>query len=179
MSATINDITVKEICKIMRKHGFIMYREHFRWGHTPAFRNAEKTQYYFVDRHQIDGEKLAFIIVTPLGMLKHLHDTWRPVRRDDAVYFSLRMDAEMMELPHTPEWPHGELDLPVGGRAKPRFTARQIENHDTGICLSCGEEADGCEPDMRGGKCESCGVRRVFGLEEALFMGEIELDMEE
>ena len=37
-----------------------------------------------------------------------------------------------------------------------------------GFCVKCGEEADGCEPDAREYKCESCGARAVFGAEELL-----------
>lgn len=40
---------------------------------------------------------------------------------------------------------------------------------NTGICVKCGEEQTGCEPDMRGGKCESCGEHSVFGAEELMF----------
>lgn len=40
-----------------------------------------------------------------------------------------------------------------------------------GICLACGEEQDGCEPDMRRGECDSCGENQVFGAEEALLNG--------
>jgi hypothetical protein len=37
-----------------------------------------------------------------------------------------------------------------------------------GSCLSCGADADGCEPNMRRGKCEACGKRAVYGAEEVL-----------
>jgi hypothetical protein len=44
-----------------------------------------------------------------------------------------------------------------------------IENgENAGFCLSCGEQADGCEPDARNYECESCGKRSVFGAEEIL-----------
>jgi len=39
-----------------------------------------------------------------------------------------------------------------------------------GICLACGEEAFGVEPDARKYKCESCGEHRVYGAEELLMM---------
>lgn len=39
---------------------------------------------------------------------------------------------------------------------------------DPGFCKACGEEADGCEPDMRGGECEKCGEMAVYGAEELL-----------
>ena len=38
----------------------------------------------------------------------------------------------------------------------------------TGICLACGEEQGGCEPDARKYECESCGEKRVYGSEELL-----------
>ena len=37
-----------------------------------------------------------------------------------------------------------------------------------GFCLACGNDADGCEPDMRNGECETCGAFEVFGAEELL-----------
>jgi hypothetical protein len=39
-----------------------------------------------------------------------------------------------------------------------------------GICLACGEEQYGVEPDARKYECESCGARKVYGAEELLFM---------
>ncbi len=39
-----------------------------------------------------------------------------------------------------------------------------------GWCLVCGEEVDGVEPDARRYECESCGQRRVYGMEELLMM---------
>jgi hypothetical protein len=37
-----------------------------------------------------------------------------------------------------------------------------------GICVLCGADADGCEPDARRYECESCGERGVYGAEELL-----------
>lgn len=34
-----------------------------------------------------------------------------------------------------------------------------------GFCIACGEEAEGCEPDARQSRCESCGERKVYGAE--------------
>lgn len=39
-----------------------------------------------------------------------------------------------------------------------------------GICLGCGLEAYGVEPDARRYECESCGEPRVYGAEELLLM---------
>ncbi len=41
----------------------------------------------------------------------------------------------------------------------------------TGICLSCGEDRDGCEPDARNYECYECGQNTVFGAEEILLSG--------
>ena len=42
------------------------------------------------------------------------------------------------------------------------------EDDNAGLCLDCGEEAYGVEPDARGYECESCGAKRVYGAEELL-----------
>jgi hypothetical protein len=51
--------------------------------------------------------------------------------------------------------------------------ADAVERHNhsldnPGFCLACGVENEGCEPDMRKGRCESCGERQVYGAEELL-----------
>lgn len=43
-----------------------------------------------------------------------------------------------------------------------------------GVCLKCGNDQFGCEPDARGRVCESCNEPAVYGVEEALLMGAIE-----
>lgn len=48
-----------------------------------------------------------------------------------------------------------------------------------GFCLSCGELADGVEPDARKYVCECCGDRSVYGAEEILIMGRIDYSEEE
>ncbi len=40
-----------------------------------------------------------------------------------------------------------------------------------GLCLACGEEAYGVEPDARAYECEACGAKRVYGAPELLMMG--------
>ncbi len=39
-----------------------------------------------------------------------------------------------------------------------------------GICISCGDEQFGVEPDARKYECESCGASKVYGAQELLFM---------
>ena len=47
------------------------------------------------------------------------------------------------------------------------MTARQ------GVCLACGELADGWEPDARAYECEVCETSAVYGIKEALTMGDL------
>jgi Zn finger protein HypA/HybF involved in hydrogenase expression len=39
---------------------------------------------------------------------------------------------------------------------------------NVGFCLSCGQEADGCEPDAEKYTCEACGSNMVYGAEQIL-----------
>lgn len=46
---------------------------------------------------------------------------------------------------------------------------RQMTSLDNpGFCIACGEEADGCEPDAEGYKCDNCGKLKVYGAEMLL-----------
>ena len=51
----------------------------------------------------------------------------------------------------------------------------QLTEGSGGFCLACGAEADGVEPDARYYECEVCEVKAVFGAEELLMMGHIEI----
>ena len=42
------------------------------------------------------------------------------------------------------------------------------EFDQTGICYSCGETRDGCEPDAEGYECYECGKNAVSGLGNAI-----------
>jgi len=58
---------------------------------------------------------------------------------------------------------------------KPQLSAKQMEtimfNSGTGWCLHCGEEVDGVEPDARRYVCETCGLPKVYGIEELMMRG--------
>lgn len=43
---------------------------------------------------------------------------------------------------------------------------RETTLDNPGFCISCGEDADGCEPDARNYTCDVCGEKAVFGAEE-------------
>jgi len=45
---------------------------------------------------------------------------------------------------------------------------RAFSLDDPGFCLACGLEHEGIEPDARRYKCESCGARQVYGIEELI-----------
>ena len=47
---------------------------------------------------------------------------------------------------------------------------RAVEDDYMGICIACGGEQEGVEPDARGYECESCGKNKVYGAEELLMM---------
>jgi len=48
---------------------------------------------------------------------------------------------------------------------------RQTSLDNPGFCVECGEERDGCEPDVRQYPCESCGCSSsVYAPEELLFL---------
>lgn len=52
--------------------------------------------------------------------------------------------------------------------------AAEFYDGTNGGCLACGEiQYGGVEPDARGYECESCGKRKVYGLEELAIMGRI------
>lgn len=40
-----------------------------------------------------------------------------------------------------------------------------------GLCIACGNEQDGCEPDARDYECEECGHKTVYAPEELLITG--------
>jgi hypothetical protein len=46
---------------------------------------------------------------------------------------------------------------------------------DPGFCLACGERTDGCEPDAERYECDNCGQKKVYGLEQLLFMGLLQI----
>ena len=55
------------------------------------------------------------------------------------------------------------------------LTAKIVEECNVGMCRLCGQEAYGVEPDARNYRCEFCGAREVYGLEELLQMDEFDV----
>lgn len=52
-------------------------------------------------------------------------------------------------------------------------TYHELDQSYTGLCIGCGAERDGCEPDARNYDCEECEKNLVFGAQELLVMGRI------
>ena len=47
---------------------------------------------------------------------------------------------------------------------------RATSLEDPGLCVACGAEASGVEPDARNYRCEVCRANWVYGAEELLIM---------
>ena len=63
---------------------------------------------------------------------------------------------------------------------KPVLSANQarrmmFDSANEGFCLNCGKTQSGVEPDARQYECESCGKHKVYGIEELLLMGLVEI----
>lgn len=56
-----------------------------------------------------------------------------------------------------------------------RITEDDLWHGSKGICLSCGQITDGVEPDAEHYKCEYCEKYEVFGAEQALLLGMVEV----
>lgn len=52
---------------------------------------------------------------------------------------------------------------------------RVLRDDMTGWCLACGNEQEGVEQDARRYDCEACNAPKVFGLEQLMLMGLIQL----
>ena len=52
------------------------------------------------------------------------------------------------------------------------------EDDNTGFCLYCHAQHFNIEPDARGYECEDCGRNGVFGAEEILMMGYVNMEEE-
>ena len=52
---------------------------------------------------------------------------------------------------------------------------REMCDDYLGYCISCGAEGCELEPDARNYVCEQCGESQVFGTEELMMMGQIEI----
>lgn len=54
-------------------------------------------------------------------------------------------------------------------------TYQALEDEYMGICRVCLDTACECEPDARNYKCGSCNAKTVYGAQELMMMGAIDL----
>jgi hypothetical protein len=47
---------------------------------------------------------------------------------------------------------------------------------NVGFCINCGDPRDCCEPDARKYLCDNCGCLTVYGAEELVMMGLVEVE---
>lgn len=76
---------------------------------------------------------------------------------------------------------HGNKGLPMCMKVNGRLVvdASDVRDGTMGVCLACGEDAFGVEPDAHEYECESCGAHKVYGLEEAVIMGAVDVREED
>lgn len=60
-----------------------------------------------------------------------------------------------------------------------KATEEEVMDGDTGRCRACGAEAYNIKPDAVGYTCEKCLMPHVYGLQELLLMGELQIVGEE
>lgn len=48
-----------------------------------------------------------------------------------------------------------------------------------GYCLHCGEQAYGVEPDACSYECDLCGSHAVYGIEELMMLGHLQIVFEQ
>jgi len=68
-----------------------------------------------------------------------------------------------MATPEHPEWVREPITITDADY-------RAARNGNLGLCLECGAERGGCEPDARRYYCEACEGSAVYGIEELLMM---------
>jgi hypothetical protein len=86
----------------------------------------------------------------------------------DPVAHVAKVVAGLREKGEASKWKivHGGPPVVVVSQAR---IMRAVESGESiGFCKECGHSQDGCEPDARGYKCESCGAMGVYGAEEML-----------
>lgn len=63
---------------------------------------------------------------------------------------------------------------------RPVVTSYDEMESGNGFCLACGiDVCSGVEPDARQYECESCGAKKVYGMEELLMMGLVKVEIDD
>lgn len=86
------------------------------------------------------------------------------------------LDAELLRRLRRAWTEARELEASVGDSPKAEkldvnLILELVQRDDnSGLCIECGDEAMGVEPDARRYKCERCGAMGVYGAQELLIM---------
>lgn len=57
------------------------------------------------------------------------------------------------------------------------LTLEELEaDENMGVCIECGNRQDGVEPDAEKYRCDDCGEFAVYGLEQAVLCGKVEVE---
>jgi hypothetical protein len=55
-------------------------------------------------------------------------------------------------------------------------TVKDLQNSYGGVCLNCGAfQWDGCEPDAENYFCEECENNAVWGIDQAILIGKVNI----
>lgn len=57
----------------------------------------------------------------------------------------------------------------------PAAEFHHMNENSEGLCVACGSVASGVEPDAEKCECEGCGDPFVWGIEQLLIMGRVEI----
>ena len=92
---------------------------------------------------------------------------WRPVRYKDGEASGITFRA----VPSSSDFFRirgGDIfDSPI---TRNQVVALVERDDNLGLCVNCGDETSGIEPDARRYKCDACGEFTLYGAEEVLLM---------
>lgn len=78
--------TETEIDEEMHSKGYFLFREHYRWGRTPSYRNKNNEQVY------LDRDETGKLIWMSLEQLKaQIRNDWVPVSMEDQNWFTANL----------------------------------------------------------------------------------------
>lgn len=60
------------------------------------------------------------------------------------------------------------MALPLLTEVSKAYNRYMTTTENPGLCISCGFEQEGCEPDAQKYECEDCGEPSVYGAEYVL-----------
>lgn len=134
------------------------HRIECRWISPSGTRRA-KVLKIVEDRKQAETELGAYA--------DGLANGWKPVRYKDGEASEITFRA----VPSLAEFFRirgGEIfDSPI---TRDQVIRLVKDDNNSGLCLACGDESSGLEPDARQCKCEACGEYTLYGAEEVLMM---------